>query len=125
MVTQTLPETQVVEQLTTRGEEPTEHPYVVWVEDTFRKKLVTRESRVQIWILANMYREGSTAQDLMETYPHVKPAAIYDAISYYLDHTTEIDAEIERNQIENVLAKHNARIDDDGFIVYDDVKTNE
>jgi uncharacterized protein (DUF433 family) len=37
---------------------------------------------------------GLSPDELLTYYPHVGLAAIYDALSYYYDHRTEIDAEI-------------------------------
>ena len=52
----------------------------------------------------------------MQTYPQLRPAAVYDAISYYLDHQPEIEQEIEESRIQNVLAKHGGVMDDKGIV---------
>ena len=36
-------------------------------------------------------------------YPQIKSAQLYDAISCYFDHPSEIEDYIEQNKIENVL----------------------
>lgn len=120
MTIEILPKNELTEQPIPRMQESTEHPHVVWIVDTPGKKLVLSDSHIQIWVIASMFRQGSTAQDLIETYPQTKPAAIYDAISYYLDHPAEIEQEIEHNKIENVLVRHNAQIDLGGFVVFDE-----
>ncbi|HZQ05455.1 MAG TPA: DUF433 domain-containing protein [Anaerolineae bacterium] len=119
MATQILSETENAAQPI---ETPTEHPHVVWVEDTFRKKLVIRVPRIQIWVIAALYRQGNTVEDIITTYSYLEPAVIFDAISYYLDHTQEIEQEIESNRLENVLAEAHGRIEQDGSIVFDDIK---
>jgi uncharacterized protein (DUF433 family) len=108
-----------------RVEIPTEHPHVVWREDTFRKKLVIRGSRIQVWLVASLFKHGDKPEDILSAYPFLNLAAIYDAISYYLDHAAEIDAEIESNKPENVLKELNAHVDNRGFVIFDDLAKNE
>ena len=43
-------------------------------------------------------------EELVRTFPHLTLAQVYDALSYYYDHQTEIDAEIKNNQGEDSFA---------------------
>lgn len=119
MSEQMLPETEAIKQPTERVEIPTEHPHVVWREDALRRKLAIRGSRIEIWLIASFYKQGDSPEDIHRSYPHLKRAAIYDAISYYLDHKQEIEAEIESNKLENALREQHGRIVEGGFIVFD------
>lgn len=38
---------------------------------------------------------GMTVEELVRDWPHVSPAQVYDALSYYYDNQAEIDADIE------------------------------
>jgi len=66
--------------------------------------------------LAELFRRGESAADIAATYRHVDPAAIYDAISFYLDHQSEIEAEIEANTLEAALETADAALGDNGVI---------
>lgn len=54
--------------------------------------------------------------EIAVTYPWIALAAIEDAIGYYLDHRSEIDAEIEANSLEAVLAETGSVLDESGMI---------
>lgn len=42
-------------------------------------------------------RTGQTPDDMLHAYPYLVPAAVYDAISYYVDHREESEAQIAEN----------------------------
>ncbi len=98
---------------------PTEHPHVVRTEGVCGGRPRIKDSRLAVWSIAELYLAGESAQQIAEAYSHVDPAAIYDAISYYLDHRREIDAEIEENRLENVLDAHGATLGADGVLRFD------
>jgi uncharacterized protein (DUF433 family) len=51
-----------------------------------------------------MWKADDSPKELGQAYSHLEPAAIYDAISYYLDHQQEIEAGIAENRINGFLA---------------------
>jgi len=67
-------------------------------------------------VIAELLRQGEPFEEIAATFPHVAPAALQDAIGYYLDHRPEIDAEIEANELPNVLDRVGATLDSDGVI---------
>lgn len=75
-----------------------------------------KDSRIPVSLIADFYREGDSLDTILETYPHIEPAAIRDAIGYYLDHQEEIDTEIEANSLESVLLETEAVLGEDGVI---------
>jgi len=69
----------------------TDHPYVVR-RDGFRGgRPILRGSSMPVWLVAAMWKSGDTPDDILRAYPHLEPAAVYDAISYYFDHREEIE----------------------------------
>ena len=97
----------------------TEHPHVVRTEGVCGGRPRIKDSRLAVWSIAELYLAGESAQQIAGTYSHVDPAAIHDAISYYLDHRQEIEAEIEENRLENVLEAHGAALGEDGVLRFD------
>ncbi len=52
--------------------------------------------RVRVAQIAMEYTaHGWTAKEFCTHYPHLRPAEVYAALTYYFDHKPEIDAEIE------------------------------
>lgn len=73
----------------------TEHPHIVRVRGVHGGEPIIRGTRVPVRAIAFLYKSGESLEEIMEAYPHVPPAAIVDAISFYLDHQEEIERLIE------------------------------
>ena len=81
-------------------------------------KPVIKGTRIAVWQIAERLKLGDSPDDLLNAYTHLSAAAIYDAISYYLDHQQEVEAEIMENRIEQVLADTEAKMDEHGVITF-------
>ncbi len=99
---------------TTPTEEHTEHPHIVRVENV----PMLRGTRLPVRLIAQMYRAGDTVDDILQSYPHASATAVYNAISYYLDHRDQIEQEIIAHRIENVLARYGTQMNERGFITF-------
>ncbi len=97
----------------------TEHPHVVRTPGVCSGRPRIRGSRISVRTVATLHLAGESAREIAETYSQVGLAAIHDAISYYLDHRREIDAEIEENRLGHVLDAHGAVLGDDGVIRFE------
>jgi uncharacterized protein (DUF433 family) len=53
-----------------------------------------RGTRIPVWVLAAMHKQGDTAEEILEAYPNLSAAQVYAALSYYYEHRAEIDAVI-------------------------------
>jgi uncharacterized protein (DUF433 family) len=95
---------------------PQDHPYIVRTEGVCGGRPRIRDSRIAVRTIAGLYRQGEPVGEILDTYPHLDPAAVDDAIGYYLDHRGEIDAEIEANSLDAVFADTGAVLGDDGVI---------
>ncbi len=93
-----------------------DHPYIIRTEGVCGGRPRIRDSRISVRTIAELYGQGEPVSEILETYPHLDPAAVDDAIGYYLDHQGEIEAEIEANSLEAVLAEAGAVEGDDGII---------
>jgi uncharacterized protein (DUF433 family) len=97
-------------------ETQTEHPYIVHISGVCGGRPIVRGSRVAVWHIARLFKAGYTADEIEQEYPHLPPASIYDAISYYLDYQDEIERDILENRVETVAARHKLSIDERGFL---------
>lgn len=75
-----------------------------------------RGSSIPVWLVIAMWKAGDTPDEIAQAYPYLRPAAIYDAISYYFDHREDVEAEIAENRIERVLADVDAVMDEQGVV---------
>ena len=96
--------------------QPSEHPYVVRREGVRGGRPILRGSGMPVWLVAAMWKSGDTIDEISQAYPHLQLAALFDAISYYLDHRAEIESQIAENRIERVLTDTGATMDKDGVI---------
>lgn len=75
----------------------TEYPHIVKVPGVCGGRATIRGTRVPVWVLAGYARQGHSAADLQRLYPHLPLAQIYDALSYWQDHSEEIEADLAAN----------------------------
>jgi uncharacterized protein (DUF433 family) len=95
---------------------PTEHPYIVRRDGMRGGRPILKGSCVPVWLIAAMWKSGDTIDEISQAYPHLQLAAIFDAISYYLDQPAEVESQIAENRIERVLKDTGASMRDDGVI---------
>jgi uncharacterized protein (DUF433 family) len=96
----------------------TEHPHIVRVYGVCGGRPIIKGTRLSVRHIAQLYKAGDTVEEIIHAHPHVKSAAVYDAISYYLDHQQEIEQEIAANRLEALRATYRLEIDDRGFAVF-------
>ena len=94
----------------------TEHPYIVRVPDICGGRPTIKGTRISVQHIATLYKAGDMVEEILQAHPHLQAAAVYDAISYYLDHQPEIEQEIVNNRLETLAAKHGLTIDDQGVL---------
>jgi len=104
---------------------PTEHPHIVRNPSICGGSPRIRNSRITVRHVALMVRDGDKPEDIAQSYPHLNLASVYDAVSYYLDHQSEIEQEILDNQIENVLTKYGGSMDEKGVVHFPGVEAKE
>jgi len=109
---------EIASQIITTHAAMTEHPYIERRDDVLGGKPTIKGTRLPVWQIAERLKLGDSPDELLNAYLHLPAAAIYDAISYYYDHREEIEQQIEENRLENVLAQHNATMDEQGRITF-------
>ncbi len=55
---------------------------------------VIRGTRIVVSSVAFRHRRGDSVDEMLEAWPHLTPAQIYDALSYYYDNKEAIDEEV-------------------------------
>ena len=60
-------------------------------------------TRTSVRSIVSLWRLGIMPEEIVNHLPHLTLAQIFDALSFYLDHQTEINEYIERNQVPEEL----------------------
>ena len=94
----------------------TEHPHIVQVPGICGGRPTLKGTRISVRHLAQLYKAGDTVEEILQTYPYLSAAAVYDAISYYLDHQAEIEQEIADNRIGAVMEHYGLDINERGVV---------
>lgn len=94
----------------------TEHPYVVRIQGVCGGRPIIKGTRISIRHIAQLYKAGNLVEEMVQAHPQLSAAAIFDAISYYLDHQPEIEQEIAENRLEALVTKYNLTVDEQGFV---------
>jgi len=81
----------------------TEHLYIVTDEEILAGEPIIKGTRTPVRAIVELWRQPLAPEIIIEHLPHLTLAQVFDALSYYSDHTDEINAHIERNRIPDEL----------------------
>lgn len=77
----------------------TEHFYIVTDDHILGGEAIIKGTRTSVRAIVEFYRLGIAPEEIPNRLPHLTLAQVFDALSYYNDHQSEINAHIERNRI--------------------------
>jgi uncharacterized protein (DUF433 family) len=60
---------------------------------------IIRGTRIPVKAIVGYHKLGMSADEILTGLPHLTPAQVYEALSYYYDHAAEIERELEEDQI--------------------------
>ena len=83
----------------------TEHIYVVTDDQILSGEPIIKGTRTPVRAIVEIWREGVAPEEILEHLAHLTLAQVFDALSYYSDHTDEINAHIERNRVPEELIR--------------------
>jgi uncharacterized protein (DUF433 family) len=64
------------------------------VDDRCGGRAVVVGTRIRVSLILRLYRQGMTVEEIVEYYPHLRPADVHDALAYAYDHPLEIEADL-------------------------------
>lgn len=88
---------------------PTEHPHIVRDPRIGHGEPIIVGTAVRVRILVEYWREGTPPEELLQAFPHLTLAQVFDALSYYQDHQDEINAFIAQNRVNPSLLHDSVR----------------
>ena len=77
-------------------------------------------TRTSVKSIVGYYKMGLSVEDILEGLPHLTPAQIYEALSYYHDHISEIEQNIEDGRVEHLIERYGLSLAPDGRLIVDD-----
>ena len=87
----------------------TEHLYIVKDKLILNGEPIIAGTRTPVRAVVELWRLGYAPEEIPRELPHLTPAAVFDALSYYSDHQDEINTYIERNRVPDDLMDSRAR----------------
>jgi uncharacterized protein (DUF433 family) len=81
----------------------TGHCYIVTDDQILHGEPIIRGTRVPVRAIVELWRIGIAPEEIPTHLPHLTLAQIFDALSYFSDHTDQIQAYIERNRVPDEL----------------------
>jgi len=77
----------------------TAHRYIVSSPEILGGEPVLQGTRTPVRAVVELWRGGVPAEEIPLDLPHLTLAMVFDALSYYSDHTAEINERIEVNRL--------------------------
>ena len=76
----------------------TEHPHIVRIEGLCGGRPIIAGTRISVRTFVERVRLGDSPEQIVGNYPPLTLAQVYDALSYYHEHKSEIEAEIATDE---------------------------
>jgi len=77
---------------------PTEHPYVVRKPGPRDGEPLIRDTALTVRTIVQRVRKGESPEQIVQIFPVLTLAQVYDALSYYHEHPAEIERYIRENE---------------------------
>jgi uncharacterized protein (DUF433 family) len=67
---------------------------------------VVAGTRIRVATILTCYRQGMRVEEIVQQYPHLRPADVHDALAYAYDHCDEIEVDLAGDDEAVVKAKY-------------------
>ena len=81
----------------------TANRYIISDEQILGGEPIIIGTRTPVRAVVELWRGGTTPEEIIGHLPHITLAQVFDALSYYSDHAAEIHRHIEANRIPESL----------------------
>jgi uncharacterized protein (DUF433 family) len=81
----------------------TQHRYIVRDDDILGGEPIIERTRTPVRAVVELWRQGISPEMIPTRLPHLTGAQVFDALSYYSDHQSEINEYIEQNRVPDEL----------------------
>lgn len=77
----------------------TEYKYIIKDKKILGGEPIIKRTRTSVRAIVENWRLGLSPEEIVIHIPHLTLAQVFEALSYYSDHQSEINDYIEKNQI--------------------------
>ena len=77
--------------------------YVTQNPEILNGEPIIAGTRTSVRAIVGLWQMGIMPEEILNHLPHLTLAQIFDALSFYLDHQTDIDKHITNNQVPDEL----------------------
>ena len=98
----------------------TEYRYIITASGVCGGQPIIKGTRTPVRAIVGYYRMGLSVEEILEGLPHLTPAQIYEALSYYHDHQEAIERDAEESRVERLIERYGLIVRADGRIVVDE-----
>ena len=95
----------------------TDSPYITRSPDVCGGQPVLAGTRTPVKSIVGYYKMGMSVEEILEGLPHLTPAQVFAALSYYHDHQAGIEQDIADSRVENLIARYGLKTLADGRLV--------
>ena len=81
----------------------TEHCYITTDEKILGGEPIIKGTRTPVRAIVEIWRMGTSPEEIPRRLPHLTLAQVFDALSYYSDHQDEINGYLECNRVPDEL----------------------
>jgi uncharacterized protein (DUF433 family) len=74
-------------------------------------------TRTPVKSIVGYYKMGMSVEEILEGLPHLSPAQVFAALSYYHDHQAEIEQDIADSRVETLITRYGLKALPDGRLV--------
>ena len=79
-----------------------EHKYIIKNPEQYSGSPIIEGTQIPVKAIIIHYQGGMSLEDILDGYPLLTPAQLFDALSYYHDNKEEIEKDIESDSFEIV-----------------------
>ena len=95
----------------------TEYHYITRVSEINGGRPIIKGTRTPVKAIVGYYKLGLSVEEILEGLPHLTAAQVYEALSYYHDHISEIEQDIQASRVEHLVERYGLKALPDGRLV--------
>lgn len=95
----------------------TEYRYIIRVPEICGGQPIIKGTRTPVKTIIGYYKMGLSVEEILEGLPHLTPAQVFEALSYYHDHLAEIEQSIEESRVERLVERYGLSVNESGRLV--------
>lgn len=94
----------------------TEYRYITHAPGICGGRPIIKGTRTAVKSVVGYYKMGLSVEEILEGLPHLTPAQVFEALSYYHDHQAEIEQDIEESNVQHLIERYGLKVTTGGRI---------